>query len=447
MADQAQVIEDNVHPALIRPKRTAPPERTYDHQLDPAAPTPDPASVKVDGFDFIDNEYWFRGAVHPIFKRMREECPVNYVEESFVGPYWNVTRYADIMAVDTNHKQLSSDAHLGGITLQDMDDDFMMPMFIAMDPPKHTVQRKTVQPTVGPQQLKRYEDLIRQRTQFVLDDLPHDEPFDWVDKVSVELTTMMLATLFDFPFEDRRKLTRWSDVTVNRENPDICPGGEDQWRMELLECLQYFQGLWDERVKRDEPGNDFISMLAHSPETRDMPPMEYLGNLLLLIVGGNDTTRNTMTSSILCLNNFPGEYDKLKANHGLIPSMVSETIRWQTPLAHMRRTALEDVELAGKTIRKGDKVAMWYLSGNRDERHFERPDDYIIDRPNVRSHLAFGFGIHRCVGNRLAELQLRILWEEVFKRYEHIEVLDEPSRTANAFVHGYTWMPVRLHAR
>jgi len=447
MADTIQLRDFADHPALQRPKRTTRAEKTVEHTLGWDEPTPDPASVNVDGFDFVDSEYWYRGATLPIFARMREEAPVNFVPESFVGPYWNVTRYADIMAVDTNHKAFSSDAHYGGITLQDMDDDFMMPMFIAMDPPKHTVQRKTVQPTVGPQQLKRYEELIRQRTEFVLDSLPTNEPFDWVDKVSIELTTMMLATLFDFPFEDRRKLTRWSDVTVNRENPDICPGGEDQWRMELLECLQYFQSLWDDRINRETPGNDFISMLAHGPETRNMPPMEYLGNLLLLIVGGNDTTRNTMTSSVLCLNKFPGEYDKLKAQPDLVPSMVSETIRWQTPLAHMRRTCVADTEIGGKLIRKGDKVAMWYVSGNRDHRQFDRPDDYIIDRPNVRSHMAFGFGIHRCVGNRLAELQLRVLWEEIFRRYEHIEVLAEPERTSNAFVHGYTWMPVRLHPK
>jgi cytochrome P450 len=217
--------------------------------------------------------------------------------------------------------------------------------------------------------------------------------------------------------------------------------------MELLECLSYFQNLWAERAARPEPGNDFISMLAHGPQTRNMPPMEYLGNLLLLIVGGNDTTRSTMTASVNALNLFPEQYATLKRRPELIPSMVSEVIRWQTPLAHMRRTALEDFELAGKSIRKGDKVAMWYLSGNHDDTKFERPGDLWIERPNVRNHLAFGFGIHRCVGNRLAEMQLRVLWEEILKRYEHIEVLDAPERTINAFVNGYTWMPVRLHPR
>jgi len=262
--------------------------------------------------------------------------------------------------------------------------------------------------------------------------------------VSVELTTQMLATLFDFPWEDRRKLTRWSDVTT------AIPGGgvidsEAQRREELLECLAYFTQLWNQRVNA-EPAGDLISMLAHGEATRDMKPMEYLGNILLLIVGGNDTTRNSITGGLMALNQNPGEYDKLRADPSLIASMVPEIIRWQTPLAHMRRTALADYELGGKTIRKGDKVIMWYVSGNRDEGAIENPNAFIIDRPRPRQHLSFGFGIHRCVGNRLAELQLRIVWEEALKRFPVIEVMGEPRRVYSSFVKGYESLPVRIPA-
>ncbi|MEL6724716.1 MAG: cytochrome P450, partial [Pseudomonadota bacterium] len=324
---------------------------------------------------------------------------------------------------------------------------FELPMFIAMDEPRHSEQRKTVQPAVAPNMLKEFEPLIRERTKQILDEVPVGEPFDWVDTVSIELTTMMLATLFDFPFEDRRKLTRWSDVVTNRENPDICPGGIDQWKAELMECLTTFMGIFEQR-KQEPLKNDLISLLAHGEKTRDMSPMELLGNVILLIVGGNDTTRNSMTASVYGLNKFPDEYAKLKKDHALIPNMVSEVIRWQTPLAFMRRTALEDVEMHGKTIKKGDQIAMWYVSGNRDERFWnEDPNRLIIDRQQARNHLSFGFGIHRCVGNRLGELQLRILWEEVMERFSHIEVLDEPSLTSGAFVKGYTWMPVICHPK
>ena len=208
--------------------------------------------------------------------------------------------------------------------------------------------------------------------------------------------------------------------------------------------LAYFTRLWNERVGQ-EPGNDLISMLAHGEATRNMPQEEYLGNVLLLIVGGNDTTRNSISGGVLALNENPAEYDKLRADHSLIRNMVSEIIRWQTPLAYMRRTALMDTELGGKHIKQGDKVVMWYASGNRDEDSIERANEFLIDRPNARQHLSFGFGLHRCMGNRLAEMQLTIVWEEIMKRFHKVEVVGEPERVYSSFVKGYTKLPVVLH--
>jgi cytochrome P450 len=388
------------------------------------------------GVLFQNDAHW------PYFERLRKEDPVHWSAESEFGPYWSVTKYEDIKYVDMNHQIFSSE---GGITLADQDEDFTLPMFIAMDPPKHDEQRKVVAPVAGPRNLSALEPEIRRRVCNILDDLPRDQDFNWVQNLSIELTTQMLATLFDFPFEDRYKLTRWSDVATAPPGTGIVDS-EEQRRAELLECLEYFTGLWHERAKRDEPGNDLVSMLAHGGSTRDMldRPMEYLGNLILLIVGGNDTTRNSLTGGVLALNQNPAEYDKLRADPKLIPNMVAEIIRWQTPLAHMRRRALEDTELGGKQIKAGDKVCMWYVSGNRDPEVFDKPDDFIIDRKNARSHISFGFGIHRCMGNRVGEMQLRIVWEEILKRFHKVEVVGDPVRVYSSFVKGYSELPVRL---
>jgi cytochrome P450 len=402
----------------------------------------DPYSVPLDTFD-VSNPFLFAEDVHlNWFKRLRDEAPVHFCPDSFTGPYWSVTRHQEIMAVDTSHDVFSSEPT---ILIRDPMDNFNLPMFIAMDRPKHDQQRRVVAPVTGAENLRHFEPIIRERTADVLDHLPLGETFDWVEKVSIELTTRMLATLFDFPFADRHKLTYWSDASTAIPGMGLVDSDEHRQQI-LLGCLEYFTGLWNERVNQP-PRNDLISMLAHGESTRDMSPLEYLGNLVLLIVGGNDTTRNTMSASVLSMHQYPEQFRKLVADPQLIPAMVAETIRWQTPLAHMRRTARVDTELGGKTIKAGDKVVMWYVSGNRDERVFERPDDYLIDRANVRKHLSFGFGIHRCMGNRLAELQLDILWEEILQRFERIEVAGAVERTVSNFVHGYTQLPVIVHPR
>ena len=374
------------------------------------------------------------------FARLRDEAPVHYCQDSMFGPYWSVTRFADIMEIEKNWQDFSSDL---GITLGDRPEDFSTPNFIGMDPPKHDQQRQTVQGVVAPMNLKKMESLIRQRAVKILDSLPVGEAFNWVDVVSVELTTQMLATIFDFPFEDRYKLTYWSDMATSGELAGG-PTPEAERRAALLECLEYFTKLREKRGN-EPPKIDLLSMLAHGKDTQNMPPMEFLGNLVLLIVGGNDTTRNSLSGGVLALNQNPDEYAKLRADHSLIPNMVSEIIRWQTPLAFMRRTVTRDLDFRGQQLRKGDKLAMWYVSGNRDERVIPDPNRFWIDRPNARHHLSFGFGLHRCMGNRLAEMQLRVLWEEIMQRFSFVEVVGEPERVQSSFVRGYASLPVKLH--
>ena len=380
----------------------------------------------------------------PYFERLRNEEPVHFCATSPVGAYWSVTKYNDIMHVDTNAGIFSSDLSLGGIMLRDPEPEYMWPSFIVMDEPQHGPQRKAVAPMFAPAHLDELAVAIRTRTADVLDRLPRNETFNFVDRVSVELTTQMLAALFDFPWTDRRKLTRWSDVATSLPKSGVFES-EAQRRAELAECGDYFARLWNERVNA-APRSDLISMMAHSDATRRMDRANLLGNIILLIVGGNDTTRNSMTGSVLALSENPEQFEKLRDDHSLIDSFVPEVIRWQTPLAHMRRTALQDTELGGKHIKKGDRVVMWYVSGNRDSEVIDDADSFIIDRAQPRRHLSFGFGIHRCLGMRLAELQLKIVWEEILKRFDAIEVVDEPKRVYSNFVRGYETLPVRINA-
>ncbi|MFZ8914418.1 MAG: cytochrome P450 [Pseudomonadales bacterium] len=401
----------------------------------------DPQQCPLEAID-VSHGYLFENVRWvPFFARLRAEDPVHFTADSAFGPYWSITRFEDIKAVDMNHQAFSSDPV---IVIGDPPPDFTLPQFIAMDQPRHDHQRKAVQPAVAPRQLANLEPLIRQRVCTILDGLPVGERFDWVPAVSMELTTQMLATLFDFPFEDRHLLPFWSDAATS--SPELVGASnmtDEERKRILMECLEYFQKLWNDR----QGGNnlDFISMMANSPAFANMPPLEYLGNLILLIVGGNDTTRNSISGGVYALNQWPEEYEKLRQDPSLIPNMVAEVIRWQTPLAHMRRNCVADTQVGDKLIRAGDKVVMWYVSGNRDESHFEDADRLIIDRHNARSHVSFGYGIHRCMGNRLGEMQLRILWEELLARFHCVEVVEEPTRICSNFVKGYASMPVILH--
>ena len=420
-------------------------------QLDPAA---------IDSYP--NEEMFFK------FERLRAEDPVHFTsgDDSEYGDYWSITKWDDIIKIDTDSVTYSNEA---GITIganrpdrqpaaYSPDEDTRTPeqieadkergiqSLLSMDPPQHGLHRGAVSESVSPANLAELEPLIRERIAGILDGLPIGEEFDWVDKVSMELTAMTLATLFNYPQERRRELTFWSDIMTATPGP----GQVVETREEADAARQAFFAtiakMYQERGEA-EPAQDFMSLMAHSPQSKDFTLPEVLGDSIILLVGGNDTTRNTLTGSVYALDRNPEQNAKLRANPALIPGMVSETIRWQTPLTHMMRKANEDVVIGGKTIRKGDKIAMWYVSGNRDESKIENPNDYIIDRKNPRQHLSFGFGVHRCLGNRLGELQLRLAWEEILKRFPEVKVVGEPVRAYNNFAKGYDRMTVVIPSR
>jgi cytochrome P450 len=396
-------------------------------------------SINVSDPKLYQDDTW-----RPLFAKLRREDPVHFCEASLYGPYWSVTRYDDIVTVELDHENYSSSQELGGIQIADQPRGQELSSFIRMDPPDHTAHRRTIAPIVAPSNLANLEALIRKRTAGVLDHLPRNETFDWVERVSIELTNMMLATRFDFPFEDRTKLTWWSDVAIaNVESADAVVHSSEERLAELGKMADYFRKLWDVRASAP-PTFDLISMLAHSEATRDLPPREFIGTLGLLIVGGNDTTRNAMSAGLIAMVENPAQFELVRSRRELIPNLVSEIIRYHTPVLHMRRTARRNLELAGRSIAKGDKVVMWYISGNRDESKIDRADEFIIDRAKPRLHLAFGAGIHRCVGDRLAEQQLRILWEEILERDLRFEITGPPKRLYSNFVRGVRELPVRI---
>jgi cytochrome P450 len=405
----------------------------------------DPYSIPLAEIDVSDAELYATDTFWGYFERLRNEEPIHYCPDSEFGAYWSVTKFDDIVAVEKNPEIFSS---VPNITIVDPPPEAVAQNagFITMDGPRHDAHRKVVQPVSSPRNLKRLEPLVRARVIEILEGLPVGETFDWVDRVSIELTTGMLATMFDFPWEERRKLTFWSDM-ITASPMQLASMGKTQEdrRAALMECLDVFTKQWDERKGTERENLDFVTALANAEATQDLDPVTYLGTLILLIVGGNDTTRNSISGGVLALNDHPAEYDKLRNDPGVIPNMVNEIIRWQTPLAHMRRTATQDTELGGKKIKKGEKIVMWYVSANRDETAIDRAGEFLIDRADSKHHLSFGWGVHFCMGSRMAEMQLRVLWEEIMKRFEKIEVVGEPKRVPSPFVKGFLELPVRVH--
>ena len=413
---------------------------------------PDEHLNHPDKWDVSRSDIYAEDRWQPIFAEMRAAGPMHWIEDSPFGSYWAVVDHKAIQHIEALPELFSSSWEYGGITiLERLSDEQLaergaermeLPMFIAMDRPKHTGQRRTVAPKFTPSAMGDMEREIRARTGELLDTLPRGEVFDWVDTVSIELTTGMLALLFGFPWEDRRLLTYWSDWSGDTELATV-PELDEMRRGILHEMAAYFQSLWIERAQC-EATDDLISMMIHSDAMNQMSPEEFMGNLVLLIVGGNDTTRNTMSGIIHAFDKFPDQRKKFEEHPELIPNAVQECIRYQTPLAHMRRTATEDTELFGQQVRKGQKLVLWYLSANRDEEVFPNGDKLDIERENARRHLSFGYGIHRCVGARLAELQLRVLLEEMHKRRMRVHVAGDVERVRANFVHGFRKLEVEV---
>ena len=388
----------------------------------------------------------FRQQTHwPLFARLRHDDPVHFCPESAYGPYWSVTRYEDILAVEVNHRQFSSD---GNVIIGDVPADFdATRAFATSDPPVHTRERGAVSPALSPQRVAQIEEQTRQRIRTVLEGLPREEPFNWATRVSAELTIQMVAALFDFPMAERDRLSYWTEVLVTTPAPGAIVSTWEERETVVGEYRERMLRLFRQRV--DAPGEDVISALAQCPATTAMAdddPAHLIGTITL-VAGANEAARGALSGSVVAFNQFPGEWARLRADPSLIGNAAAEIVRWQTPIIHMRRTATEDVEFRGHQIRAGERVVMWYCSGNRDERVFSEADVLRIDRLNARRHVGFGAGIHRCVGSHVAEMQLRVLLEEMLRQFDRVELVAEPRRIASNFSASYDEVLVRVEQR
>jgi cytochrome P450 len=400
-------------------------------------------SRPINPFEVSANALYTEDTWREPFAKLRAEAPISWRPESPFGPYWSVVTHDLVQEVELRHDVFSSRWDKGNITIAEAVNGEGFPNFIAQDQPIHTAQRRVIAPAFNPSQIIKLEKLVKERTEKLFSELPRGEEFDWVERVSLPLTLGMLCILFDMPFEEWRDIKRWSDWASGVSEDNLNEEYRTEFLVQMGEMLARFDKELDAR-RAQPPTDDLLSRMVHSEAMGNMEAMERIANIALLIVGGNDTTRNSMSALVEAFDSYPDQLDALRADPALIPNAAQEIIRWQSPVTHMRRTALEDTELGGQQIKAGEKVVMWYISANRDENIFPDAERFDVARENARRHIGFGHGIHRCVGARLAEVQLQAVIDQIVKLHGRIVPQGKPTRLASPFLHGFTAMPVKI---
>ena len=397
----------------------------------------------INPYDVSANALYVEDSWREPFAFLRREMPISWRPESPFGGYWSAVTYEHIQEIELMPEAFSSSWQRGNITIAESVNETEFPNFLAQDPPIHTAQRKVIAPAFNPGQMVRLEEEVRGRARLLFDALPVGEPFDWVEQLAIPQTLGMLCSLFGISFDEWRDLKRWSDYGSGVSADNLTPEYRAEWMKQMGEMLARFDRELD--VHRALPPSDnLLSRMVHSEAMGNLPPLERLANIALLIVAGNDTTRNSISGLVEAFHLYPEELARLRADPTLSANAAQEIIRWQSPVTHMRRTATRDVEVGGQLIREGEKIVMWYISGNRDESVFPNAERFDVTRENARRHIAFGHGIHRCVGARLAEVQIAAVIDELVSRRLRVVPVGAPERLASPFLHGFNTMPVRL---
>jgi cytochrome P450 len=380
----------------------------------------------------------------PLFAKLRREDPVHFVEDSIFGPYWAITLFDDIREIETNYQTFSSDWRRGGITPYDLPPEFAIHGLMNVDPPEQSLHRDVVKVLGLPKAVASFEAQMRTTARDVIARLPREQEFDWVDRVSIEITSTMLAAMMGYPLAEGRQLVHWSDVaTCFTDDADAPVSSESERSAALEKFAEVMTSSLQEHAQEPAAAN-LLSLIAHSDLMGSLQPKDRIDTLYTFLIGGNDTTRNTMTGGLWALWEYPQQHRRLRDTPSLIPSFVQESLRWQTAAMAMRRNIANDTVFRGRPMHKGDKVMLWYLSANRDESAIDRADEFIVDRERPGRHLAFGHGVHRCLGAKFAETQLRVFWEEFFATGTQFEVLAAPDYAYSSTLRTIRHLPVRL---
>jgi len=395
-------------------------------------------------------ESFIEGQPFDLFKRLRHEAPIYWHEESldFEPGFWALTKHEDIVRVSKDPLTFSSAA--GGHLMSMGDPEVIDPTAVAaiignmigMDPPDHQIYRKMVAPSFTPKAIRNLETDMRQKIRDLLENVEGKGEFNFVTEIAEQLPLWVLCEMMGIPESDRPKIR---DLVNNLTDASIQQDPENSFQIwvNYMELFKMGRDMIEER--RKNPTDDLMSVVANTKvEGGELPPELLDGFFLLMVIAGNETTRNTLTGGLMALTENPEERNKLIKDPSLISNATDEMLRWVTSVIYFRRTAMKDTNIRGQDIKAGDKIVMWYGSANRDEDIF--PDGHLfkVDRENAKKHLAFGAGEHLCLGNRLGHMQIRILFEELLARFPNIHATADPVRVPSNFLAGISELKVNL---